>query len=58
MSDQKTTETVRAVDKTASTGGSKVDKKADTARTVTSAGADVAQRVRSGFRDRRTTCRK
>jgi len=43
MSDQKTTETVRAVDKTASTGGSKDDKKADTARTVTSAGADVAQ---------------
>ena len=43
MSDQKTTETVRAVDKTASTGGSTVDKKADTARTVTSAGADVAQ---------------
>ena len=29
MSDQKTTETVRAVDKTASTGGSTVDKKAD-----------------------------
>ena len=28
MSDQKTTETVRAVDKTASTGGSKIDKKA------------------------------